>query len=55
MMFQAESADPNSLALKQMIDNNANSGFLNLNSPEARNTRTKVKLDAGVYNYGISK
>ena len=45
---QAESADPNSLALKKMIDNNANSGFLNLNSPEARNTRTKVKLDAGV-------
>lgn len=41
-------ADPNSIALKQMIDNNTNSGFLNLNSPEARNTTTKVKLDAGV-------
>ncbi len=41
-------ADSSSLALKQMIDNNSNSGFLNLNSPEARNTKTKVKLDAGV-------
>jgi len=41
-------ADSNSLALKQMIDNESQSGLLNLNSPEARNTTTKVKLDAGV-------
>lgn len=41
-------ADSSSLALKQMIDNNSNPGFLNLNSPEARNTKTKVRLDAGV-------
>ncbi len=45
---QMETSDASSLALKQMIDNNSNSGFLNLNSPEARNTKTKVKLDAGV-------
>lgn len=44
---QVES-DSSSLALKQMIDNNSNAGFLNLNSPEARNTKTRVKLDAGV-------
>lgn len=42
------SGEVNDLALKQMIDNNANNGFLNLNSPEARGTTTKVKLDAGV-------
>lgn len=42
------SGEVNDLALKQMIDNNAKNGFLNLNSPEARNTTTKVKLDAGV-------
>lgn len=36
------------LALKQMIDNTSESTMLNLDSPEARNTTTRVKLDGGV-------
>ncbi len=40
--------DSSTLALKQMIDNTSESAMLNLNSPEARNTTTRVKLDGGV-------
>ncbi len=40
--------DPSTLALKQMIDNTSESAMLNLNSPEAKNITTKVKLDGGV-------
>jgi len=36
------------LALKQMIDNPASGSMVNLNSPEAKNTTTRVKLDGGV-------
>ncbi len=36
------------LALKQMIDSGAANMTLNINSPEARNTTTKVKLDGSV-------
>ncbi len=39
-------ANTSSLALKQMVDGTPDPGFLNLNSPEARNTKTKIKLDA---------
>ena len=34
--------------LQQMIDNTSESSMLNLNSPEARNTTTRVKLDGSV-------
>ena len=40
--------DASTLALKQMIDNTSESSMLNLNSPEARNTTTRVKLDGSV-------
>ena len=40
--------DASTLALKQMIENTSESAMLNLNSPEARGTTTKVKLDGGV-------
>lgn len=36
------------LALKQMIDHTAESAMLNINSPEAKSTTTKIKLDGGV-------
>ena len=40
--------DASTLALKQMIDNTGESAMVNLNSPEAKGTTTKVKLDGSV-------
>lgn len=45
---QLSAEESSELALKQMIDSGAESMTLNINSPEAKNTTTRVKLDGSL-------